>query len=154
LLGAVAVAAAVVALLLITGGGSSNTASRSAATTNAPTTRHRSRSSAVAPALVSVAVLNGTASQGLAGRVATKLGNAGYKRGKIATATDQTRTATVIAYLPGHKRDALAVAATLKLGSASVTPVDSSTQAVACPPPAACTANVVVTVGTDLSSTP
>ena len=85
-------------------------------------------------------------------RVALKLTGAGYKQGPIATATDQTRTATVVAYLPGHKRDGLAVASTLKLGSGSVQPVDQSTQAVACPPPSPCAVTVVVTVGSDLAS--
>jgi hypothetical protein len=55
--------------------------------------------------------------------------------------------------MPGHRRDALAVASTLKLGAASVQPVDQNTQAVACPPPSACTATVVVTVGSDLANT-
>jgi hypothetical protein len=71
----------------------------------------------------------------------------------VATATDQTRTATTVAYLPGDKRDATAVAAALKLGPASVSPIDANTQAVACPPPAACTSAVVVTVGSDLATT-
>ena len=38
------------------------------------------------------------------------------------------------------------VARTLKLGSASVQPIDPATRAVACPPPTACNAEVVVTV--------
>ncbi len=143
------VAVAVVLLVLTTGGGVKQAASRSTATTNA-----RSRSSTVNPASVTVAVLNGTATQGLARTVATKLGGAGYKQGTVSTATDQTRTATVVAYLPGYKRDALAVASSLKLSSASVAPVDPSTQGVACPSTTACPANVVVTVGADLASTP
>jgi hypothetical protein len=101
---------------------------------------------------VTVAVLNGTATSGLAHRVATNLQAKGYKGGTIATASDQTRTATVVAYMPGHRRAALEVAAALKLGPASVQPVDSSTQSVACPPPSACSATVVVTVGSDLAS--
>ncbi|PZS14957.1 MAG: hypothetical protein DLM64_00675 [Solirubrobacterales bacterium] len=147
------VAVAVVLLLVTTGGGVKQAANRSTATTNAPTHR-RSRSSTVNPASVTVAVLNGTATQGLARTVATKLGGAGYKQGTVSTATDQTRTATVVAYLPGYKRDALAVASSLKLSSASVAPVDPSTQGVACPSTTACPANVVVTVGADLASTP
>jgi hypothetical protein len=46
------------------------------------------------------------------------------------------------------------VAASLKLPASAIQPIDQSTQAVACPPPAACTTNVVVTVGADLTNTP
>jgi hypothetical protein len=107
----------------------------------------------VNPASVTVAVLNGTATTGLAHRVALKLSSTGYREGTIATATDQTRTSTVVAYLPGFKRDAQAVAVSLKLRPSAVQPVDSASQAVACPPPNACNANVIVTVGSDLAST-
>jgi hypothetical protein len=41
----------------------------------------------------------------------------------------------------------------LKLPSGAVQPIDQTTQAVACPPPGACTAETVVTVGTDLGNT-
>jgi len=107
----------------------------------------------VAPGSVTVAVLNGTGTSNLAHRVALKLGAAGYKQGTIATAPDQTHTSTVVGYLPGERRQALAVATSLKLGSASVQPVDQSNQAVACPPGTACAANVVVIVGSDLAAT-
>ena len=86
--------------------------------------------------------------------VASRLGRAGYKEGTIATAANQTESNTRVAYLPGttNRKDALHVASALKLSSASVQPIDQSTQQVACPPPAACTANVVVTVGADLAN--
>ena len=58
-----------------------------------------------------------------------------------------------MAYLPGFRRDAVSVATTLKVGAGSVQPIQSAAQAVACPPPAACPANVVVTVGSDLAAT-
>jgi hypothetical protein len=152
LLGVVAVAA--VLLIVTSTGGGGRTASTAASTTNAPKSRHRTtRPAAFSPSTVTVAVLNGTATANLAHQIGLRLGSAGYKQGKIATASDQTQTATVVGYLPGHRRDALAVAASLKLGPASVQPVDQSNQAVACPPPAACAANVVVTVGSDLAST-
>jgi LytR cell envelope-related transcriptional attenuator len=154
LLAALLVAGVVVVLLLVTGSNSSkNAATSSGQASNAPTPHRHSKPAAFNSASVTAAVLNGTATAGLAHRVAVKLSGAGYKQGTVATATDQTRTATVVAYMPGHRRDALAVASTLKLGSASVQPVDQNTQAVACPPPSACTATVVVTVGSDLAST-
>ncbi len=151
LLGVVAVVA--VLLVVTSSGGSGHPASTAASTSNAPAPKHRTRPAPFRPASVTVAVLNGTATANLAHQIALRLGSAGFKQGTIATASDQTQTATVVGYLPGHRKDALAVAASLKLGSASVQPVDQSNQAVACPPPAACAANVIVTVGSDLAST-
>jgi LytR cell envelope-related transcriptional attenuator len=151
LLGVVAVVA--VLLVVTSSGGSGHTASTAASTSNAPKPTHRARSVPFKPASVTVAVLNGTATANLAHQIALRLGSAGFKPGAIATASDQTQTATVVGYLPGHRKAALAVAASLKLGSASVQPVNQSDQAVACPPPGACAANVIVTVGSDLAST-
>jgi hypothetical protein len=152
--GALVIAAIVVALLHFTGSGGSSNPTRASATSNAPNTstaRHK-RTVTVVPSTVTVSVLNGTATNGLAGRISNQLTNAGYKQGRVATASDQTRTATIVAYMPGHKNEALAVAKSLKLGPASVQPVDPATQAVACPVPTDCTSQVVVTVGTDLAA--
>ncbi|HEY1508362.1 MAG TPA: LytR C-terminal domain-containing protein [Solirubrobacteraceae bacterium] len=152
--GALVVAGIVVVLLKATSsGGSPSTSSNASVTNNATTAAtRRKRAATVTPSTVTVAVLNGTASNGLAGRISTQLMGAGYKQGRVATASDQTRTATIVAYLPGDKRDALAVAQSLKLGPASVQPIDPSTQAVACPGSTTCTSQVIVTVGTDLSA--
>jgi hypothetical protein len=150
MLAALVVAAIVVVLIVLTSGSSGS--KNAASATNASGT-HRARKAAVKPGSVTVAVLNGTATPGLAHRIALQLSGQGYKEGNIATAADQTRTATVVAYLPGFRRDAMAVAGSLKLHGGSVAPVDQSTQAVACPPPTACSANVVVTVGSDLAGT-
>ncbi len=151
LLGLAVVGAAVAALLIVTSTKSTSTSSTVASrTTNAPAAR---RLVSFNPRSVTVSVLNGTATAGLAHRTALRLAGAGYRQGTVATATDQTRTTTQVSYLPGDRSDALRVASTLRLSSAAVAPIDSGTQAVACPPPAACTANVVVTVGADLSST-
>ncbi|MGZ4246837.1 MAG: LytR C-terminal domain-containing protein [Solirubrobacteraceae bacterium] len=153
--GALVIAAIVVALLHFTNsGGSSPNSTRASNTSNAPSTstaRHK-RTATVVPSAVTVSVLNGTATNGLAGRISSQLSSAGYKPGRVATASDQTRTATIVAYMPGHKTDALAVAKSLKLGPASVQPVDPATQAVACTVSTQCTSQVVVTVGTDLAA--
>ena len=153
LIAVVAVVAVVLALLALTSGGASSNQRRAGAGPASNAQAAHPRRPAPKPAPVNVAVLNGTATSGLAHRVAVKLTAAGYKQGTIATATDQTRTATVVAYMPSHKRDALAIASALKLGPASVQPVDANTQAVACPPPSPCQAAVVVTVGSDLAGT-
>jgi hypothetical protein len=151
LIGALVLAGAVVALIVATS--SSGTPARSTAglTTNAPapTTRH---APAFNPATVTVAVLNGTATNHLAHRMAQRLMAKGYRTGKVATASDQTHISTIVAYLPGYRADALHVAAALGLGRASVQPIDSSTQQVVCPGNGACPANVVVTVGADLAN--
>jgi hypothetical protein len=152
--GALVIAAIVVALLHFTGSGSNSNTTRASNTSNAPstTTARRKRTATVVPSTVTVSVLNGTATNGLAGRISNQLNSAGYKQGRVATASDQTRTATIVAYMPGHKSAALAVAKSLKLGPASVQPVDPATQAVACPVSTQCTSQVVVTVGTDLAA--
>lgn len=154
LIGALAVAGVVVALVLINKGSSSSSSTSTQAATNTPAARRiKTAAVKVNPANVTVTVLNGTATAGLADRVATQLTGVGYKQGnQPANASDQTRTATVVAYMPGDKNDALAVARSLKLGPSSVQPVDSSTRAVACPGSATCTAQVVVTVGSDLAA--
>jgi hypothetical protein len=45
------------------------------------------------------------------------------------------------------------VASSLGLSSTAVQPVDQTARAIACPPPSACGASVIVTVGSDLAST-
>jgi hypothetical protein len=72
----------------------------------------------------------------------------------VATAADQTEASTVVAYLPGatNRTDARHVATALHLQETAVRPIDQGTQQVACPPPGACGANVVVTVGADLAT--
>jgi hypothetical protein len=155
LVGALLIVGAIAALVVATAGSDNNpTSSLGARTTNAPTTSHAKAAPKFKPALVTVAVLNGTATNQLAHRIAARLVGVGYKQGAVATAANQTETATIVSYLPGYtnRTDALHVASALKLGAARVQPIDRSTQQVACPPPAACTANVVVTVGADLAN--
>jgi hypothetical protein len=150
LIGALLVAAAVVALLIATSGSGTPSRSTGSPPSNAPTA-HKPQA-AFSPASVTVAVLNGTATNNLAHTIAARLAADGYKQGKVATAADQTRTVTTVAYLPGFRADAVHVARALKLGAGSVIPIDQSAQQVACPGAAACAANVVVTVGADLAS--
>ncbi len=153
LIGGLIVAGAIAVLVIVTqSGGSTNSSARQASTSNAPGPAHHKAAPVFKPSSVTVAVLNGTATNELAHHVATKLTGAGYKQGTVATASNQAVTATVIAYLPGNRNDALHVATALKLGPTAVQPIDQTTQSVACPPPSSCTANVVVTVGQDLST--
>jgi hypothetical protein len=95
-----------------------------------------------------VAVLNGTPVSGLAGQVSRQLVGDGFKAGRVATARDQQQSRTVIAYMPGHLTDAEAVSQSLNIKAAPV-PADDPTQAIACPDPATCNVEVIVTVGAD-----
>ncbi len=150
-IGALLLGAVVAVLLVATSGGGSSHSAAATRSTNAHAVT--GAKSAFSPASVTVAVLNGTNVSQLAHRVEQKLKQAGYKGGTVATASDQTHTASVVGYLPGHQRAAAHVASSLGLGSGVVQQLDQSARAVACPPPSACGATVVVTVGSDLSST-
>ncbi len=165
LVSAVVLAAAVVAVILVTnstGGSSASTSTtRASQTSSAGKTssrRHRAQaganSAAVSPTSVTVAVLNGTSTPSLAADVMAKLAGAGYKKGAVTNAPDQALTSTIVGYTqPAYRNDALAVARSLRLGSASVQGVNQGDRTAACSStPTSCPAQVVVTVGADLSS--
>jgi hypothetical protein len=146
----------VVAVVLSQSGGSASHTSGSSASSGSGTksaTHHTRRTStaAVNPANVTVAILNGTTIPRLAHKVAAKLVPP-YREGSVVDAPDQTHTATIVAYLPGHRAAALAVARALGLRAAAVQAVDPSSENVACSGATPCTTDVVVTVGTDLAS--
>lgn len=156
LLGVGAVVAGVLVIKNINSS-SSKTNSASASSAAARTTaasRRNAPAAAVNPRTVTVAVLNGTNTNGLAGKVSGRLDTAGYQKGYVGNFTpNQTQSSTLVQYMPGDKRDASAVATSLKLPPKSVEPLDSGTQQIACPPSQGpCKSAVVVTVGSDLSS--
>jgi hypothetical protein len=145
-----AVVVAVVLVIVLTSGGGS-----------APKPAHQGASSQMAlalkkvvPSSVTVAVLNGTTVNELAHRTGQRLTAKGFKEGQLATATNQSLRSTVVGYLPGRRLAALAVAHALKLTAAAVAPIQAASKALACPGSAACTADVVVTVGSDLAHSP
>jgi hypothetical protein len=149
------VAAVVAGALILTGGSSKKSpGTTSTSSANTAATTHRSNSATVVvPSTVTVSVLNGTDMQGLAGEVSQKLISHGYRKGAVTNASDQTKTSTLIQYLPRDQRDALAVAAALKLSQGAVQPIDSATQKIACSAsPLGCTSAVFVTVGRDLAT--
>jgi LytR cell envelope-related transcriptional attenuator len=150
---AVAVAAVVVGVIVLTGGKGASSASKSSSGASLATHRTTSAASAVRPSSVTVSVLNGTDMQGLALTVFNRLLADGYRKGSApANAADQTHTSTIVAYIaPAYRRDAEAVARSLKLSPAAVQAVDPTTKATVCPPSQACTSAVVVTVGTNLA---
>jgi hypothetical protein len=153
LIAVVSLAAIAVGVIVLTNSGKS-TSSASKSSTNAALASHRSTAATpVQPANVTVSVLNGTDQSGLAGRVADQLKADGYRNAsKPTNAADQTHTSTIVAYVaPAYRRDALAVAKSLKLSSSAVQLVDPTSKATVCPPAQACTSLVVVTVGQDLA---
>jgi len=153
LVAALLVVGVVAGLLIATSGGSNSTVpAGTSPASNAPSSTPAAVTPMFNPSTVTVAVLNGTSTNHLARSVADRLAASGYKQGAVATASDQTRTKTVVAYMPGHRNDAVHVAQSLKLSASAVAPVDSSTQTIACPQTSPCTVDVVVTVGTDLSA--
>ncbi|MGN6168642.1 MAG: LytR C-terminal domain-containing protein, partial [Solirubrobacteraceae bacterium] len=105
----------------------------------------------VTPSVVTVAVVNATNINQLAHHVSTHLTAAHFQPGTLATATNQPHAKTMVGYLLGHRNDALAVAHTLKLPASAVRPVPQSSEALVCPNPSDCTADVIVVAGSDLA---
>jgi LytR cell envelope-related transcriptional attenuator len=123
-----------------------------AATARSTLASHRAAAAPVVKATVTVSVLNGTDQVGLAGQVSDQLVAAGYKKGAVTNAADQTHTTSLVQYMPREKPDAVAVAGSLKLAPTSVQPIDSATQRIACGvSPLGCSSPVIVTVGSDLA---
>jgi LytR cell envelope-related transcriptional attenuator len=156
LLGVAAVVTGVLVIKNINSSSSkSKPASASSAAARSTAANHRATPvAAVNPHTVTVAVLNGTNTNGLAGKVSDKLDAAGYQKGYVGNFTpNQTQNSTLVQYMRGYKRDASAVATSLSLPPASVQLLDSATQQIACPPAQGpCKSAVVVTVGSNLAS--
>jgi hypothetical protein len=154
--GVLGVIVVVLVLVLVVFNGSDNKPSPNTiggvpASTGTSSSSSNGKSNATKPAPISrgdvtVAVLNGTTVPGLARGAATKLQNAGFKIGTVTNAPDQARSATVVAYQPGHVNEARVVARLIHVGSDAVKPIDQSTAVVA-----GQDAFVVVTVGADQS---
>jgi hypothetical protein len=159
---AVAVIVVIVAVLVLVNRGGGGAAAQNAASTGSSQasstqasrhSRHHSGAT-VTPSAVMVAVLNGTSTSHLAADVMSKLTAAGYKPGTTTNAPEQSVTSTIVGYTqPSFRADALAVAKSLNLGSASVQGVSQGDRAAACHGASTgCPSRVVVTLGSDLSS--
>jgi hypothetical protein len=167
LISAVAVVVIVIALVVITGSGSGSPSTAvvqhsTTSQTGASVTNQKHKPAPFAPSTVKVAVLNATAVSGLAGDVAKVLTGDGYKQGNVTNASIQTQTATIVYYVSGARsavnlKDARHVASSLSLPSGSVQPAtQAALQSCATGPNGtalgSCTANVIVSVGTDRAS--
>jgi hypothetical protein len=82
---------------------------------------------------VSLAVLNGTTTTGLARAGADKLMSLGYPEPLLVTndVSNQSRATTTIYYEGGHREDALGVASCLHIGSERVRPMGAGERALA-----------------------
>lgn len=141
----VAAAVAVVLVLVLTGSGSPH---RAVVHKSHPAVAAAPRG--VVPSAVTVAVVNGTSVNQLAHHVGERLARLGFKEGTLATASNQSRSTTVT-YLPGHRKDAFAVAHALRLMATVVTPVSGSIEGLVCQTSTACTADVIVVAGPNLA---
>lgn len=150
LIGAAVVAAVAVVLVLVLTGGSSH--HRAVVHKSGPAIA--AAPPGVVPGAVTVAVVNSTSVNQLAHHVGARLTRLGFKEGTLATATNQSRVTTAVAYLPGHRNDALAVAHVLKLPATVVGAASASTEGLVCPSVTTCTADVIVVAGSDLASKP
>jgi hypothetical protein len=157
--GVIVVVVAVVLILSSTGGGKSSgrgstgaqgAAKRTASRTNGEhakrTSSHGESATAASPAATSVAVLNGTNTNGLAHSLSKDLQQSGYAQAAALNGTPPgSHATTVVEYTSGHRADAEGVASAL-----SVTQVQPMETAVAS---LAGAAMVVVVAGEDKAAT-
>lgn len=163
-------AAAVVAVVLVFVTGSSSNGSPSSSSSAAAngsasstTAAHRTKGAKqpktavtqVSPSSVTLAVLNATTTQGLAAKVMGKLTDAGYKGSTTQNAAESGLTSTIVGYTaPSARNDALAVAKSLNLSQSAVRAVSQGDRVKICgSATAACSTQVIVTLGADLSQT-
>jgi hypothetical protein len=141
----VGLAVVLVAVLLIGGGSAAHKGSSTTAASRGTHSRHAAahagRSSG-ARAGLSVVVLNGTETTGLAHRVSGQLQQSGYAHASALSGRPPgANQVTVVQYAPGHKADAEGVAHTV--GAAQAQPLEETVSSLAP------SASVVVIVGLD-----
>jgi LytR cell envelope-related transcriptional attenuator len=136
-------AAAAIGVPALVNGTKDNTSSSSPAKKAASTTTTTSRTPAVAPDKITVAVLNGTSIPGLAAQVGDRVDAEGFTLGTVSNASPSQgqRANSVAMYAAGHERDASRVAR--KLGIHNVERIDANSRQIAGD------ASVVVIVGSD-----
>jgi hypothetical protein len=133
-------AAAIGVPAIVNGAKSDNSSSASASTTTAGT---KTPAAPLPPGKITVAVLNGTSTVGLAQQVGDRVDAEGFNLGTVSNAPpgDGQRANSVAMYTPGHEREAARVAR--QLGIHNVEQVDANSRQIAG------NASVVVVVGSD-----
>ena len=136
----------IVVVLLGSGGGPKGKSPASAGSSSPPAAATSSAThTAPAPSSITVAVLNGTTTTGLAGQLSAKLVGDGFAKGGVADAPSQTAATTTVGYTKGKKVAADEVANRLRISLARVVPVTSANDAAASA--AGTHPQVVVTIG-------
>jgi hypothetical protein len=124
-------------------GGTSTPASNTSTTTGSQS----SSLTAPSPGSITVAVLNGTRTAGLAARVSSTLAGAGFKPGAVANALSRGHHVTLVGYAPGDRAAAEVVAKQLQ-GRLRIGPADPRTLTAA-QGQSTLTPSVVITLGSD-----
>lgn len=128
------------------GGGAATTADSTTTTTTA------APSTSVAPAQLSVVLLNGAGINGYAASAQQFLSVAGgYTSTTAATAASQTAS-TIVYYAPGYEADAAAIAALFGLDASAVQPLPEGTQLARDAADVPADSNVVVLLGPDVQN--
>jgi len=127
--GALALAVAVFAVLQVTGGDDPGTSDGGglSATPSGNGGDGATAREPIDPALVTVAVLNGTTEAGLAAQIGDQIANEGFVRGVVTNNSDQARAESVVLYAPGAEREAIDVSRRLDIPQRE--PIDSASQA-------------------------
>ncbi len=99
--------------------------------------------SSVQPSQVTVAVLNGTSTPGLAATIGSSLKAVGFKVGNVTNASESSVVTTRVLYKKGNSAEAKAVAKQLKVPSRRIAKIDRANASLSGG------ANVAVIVGTD-----
>jgi hypothetical protein len=143
----IALAAIVVVVVLLGSGGSpkGNPAASAGSSSPPASTNASATHAAPAPSSITVAVLNGTTTTGLAGQLSAKLVGDGFAKGRVADAPSQTAATTTVGYTKGNKVAADEVARRLRISLARVVPVTGANDATASA--AGTHPQVVVTIG-------
>ncbi len=154
--GALVAAVVVIALVVVLGSSGGNSATHTGTGAQHQTDTKKDKAPVVDPSQYRVAVLNGTAVQGLAADVFKVIGAKGFHQGAITNAATQTETQTMVYYVKSSdKAAAEKVAQTLGLPDsrvhAATAPVIQSCATNTANVKTSCNASVVVSVGSDQS---
>ncbi|MGH2861957.1 MAG: LytR C-terminal domain-containing protein [Solirubrobacteraceae bacterium] len=156
----IAVVVIVAGLVVITNSGGSTPANvhKNASTGTTGQSLHKKQTAPApfSPSKVTVAVLNGTAQQGLAGDVGKKLADAGFKQGNVTNAASQTDGHTFVYFVKTkanqtaarHVAKALALPPS-RVRHAGARVIQSCTISATGASLGSCGANVIVSVGQD-----
>ena len=157
-IGFAAIVVIIVGLVVITRSGNSTPTSgvNHTGTPGSGSGKASAKKQVFSPASVTVAVLNGTAVNGLAADIGAALSGDGYRKGNITNAATQTQLSTVVYYMPKYKSAAEHVAKALRISTTDIAPANPAViQSCATTPSAtttSCSGDLIVSAGQNLAS--